>query len=194
MTSKRTVWALILTGMFAMPAATVSAQSGDGAGSQQKITDWTTSQDQSPGAPGNKGGPHQLEGSWAFIVSAVTPPGIVIPPRHVYATFSHGGSFIGSDRNSPFGSPQHGAWVYTGGDEFAFTFIQDLFDAAGVFQGTAKIRARLTVTGEDELVGVSSGELRDAGGNLVRIPGCSTIRGERITVEPLPPQCQGIDE
>ena len=67
MTSKRTVWALILTGMFAMPAATVSAQSGDGAGSQQKITDWTTSQDQSPGAPGNKGGPHQLEGSWAFI-------------------------------------------------------------------------------------------------------------------------------
>jgi hypothetical protein len=189
MTSKMTVWALILTGMFAMPAG---AQSGEGVGSQQEMTDRTTSQDQSLGAPAHKGGPHQVEGSWAFTVRAVTPPGIVIPPRHVYATFSHGGAFIGSDRNSPFGSPQHGAWVYTGVDEFAFTFIQDLFDAAGVFLGTAKIRARLTVTGEDELVGVSSGELRDADGNLVRIPGCSTIRGERITVEPLPPQCQGI--
>ena len=193
MTTKKTVWALMLTGMFAMPAATVRAQSGEGASSREQLTDRTASQEPIAGRTRTQGGPHQVEGSWMVTVSPVAPPGVVIPPFRVYTTFSHGGAFIGSDRKSPFGSPQHGTWVHTGSGKFAFTFLQDLFDAAGVFQGTAKIRVRLTVTGEDELVGVSSGEFRDADGNLIRIA-CSTIRGERITVEPLPPQCQGIDE
>src|SRR5213596_1276328 len=95
-------------------------------------------------------------------VSPVTPPDVVIPPFCVYTTFLQGGAFIGSDRNSPFGSPQQGTWAGTGGGEFAFTFIQNLFNVVG----TLKVRATLSITGEDEFVGAASGELRDADGNL----------------------------
>src|SRR5437867_936708 len=144
MTTKRTVWALMLTGMFAIAAATVRAQSGEGASGRQQLRDRTTSQDQLLGATELKGGPHQLAGSWTFNVTSVTPPGDF---RDVYATFSQGGAFKGSDRKSPFGSPQHGTWVHTGSGKFAFTFLQDLFDVAGAFQGTLKVRASLTITG-----------------------------------------------
>jgi len=173
-----------------MPAGTVRAQSGEGAAGREQLTDRTTFQDQLLGARGHEEGPHQVEGSWMVTVSPVAPPGVVIPPFRVYTTFSLGGAFIGSDRNSPFGSPQHGTWAHTGGDKFAFTFIQDLFDAVGDFQGTLKVRAKLTITAEDDFVGVAGGELRDADGNLVSIL-CATIRGERITVEAASPTVSG---
>src|SRR5438132_13532866 len=99
-------------------------------------------------------------------VSPVTPPDVVIPPFRVYTTFSHGGAFIGSDRNSPFGSPQHGTWARTGGGKFAFTFIQNLFNVVC----TLKVRATLSITGEDEFVDAASGEFRDADGNLATLP------------------------
>jgi len=174
--------------MFAMTAATVRAQAGEGASSLEQLPGQTASQDQLLGARELKGGPHQVEGSWTLIVTSAVPE----PPRSVYATFSRGGAFIGSDRNSPFAGPQHGTWAHTGGGKFAFTFIQDLFDVAAHFQGTLKVRAALTLTGEDEFVGVASGDLRDATGTLVVIL-CATVRGERITVEPLSPQCRGIE-
>ena len=53
------------------------------------------------------------------------------------------------------------------------------------------MRVKLTVTGRDTFVGVSNGEQRDAAGNPV-FSRCATIRGERIKVEPLAPQCQSI--
>ena len=164
MTTKRIVWVLILAGMIAMPAATSGAQPAQGAASREQLTDRTASQELSLDISALAGGPHQLEGSWAITVSPVTPPGVVPPPPfRVYGTFSAGGAVIGSDRRSPFGSPQHGTWAHTGGHEFAFTVIQDLFNAVGDFQGTVKVRvAKLIITGEDEFVGVSSAEFRDA--------------------------------
>jgi hypothetical protein len=39
---------------------------------------------------------------------------------------------------------------------------------------------------------VGSREFRDAAGNLADIIRCSTIKAERIKVEPLAEQCQGI--
>ena len=53
------------------------------------------------------------------------------------------------------------------------------------------IRGRINVIGADEFVGVSNGEERDAAGNVV-FNRCGTIPGERITIEPLAPQCQNI--
>jgi len=94
-------------------------------------------------------------------VSPVTPPDVVMPPFCVYTTFSQGGAFIGSDRNSPFGSPQHHMGRHWR-RKFAFTFIQNLFNVVG----TLKVRATLSITGEDEFVGAASGELRDADENL----------------------------
>ncbi|MBA3715102.1 MAG: hypothetical protein H0W76_22030 [Pyrinomonadaceae bacterium] len=134
----------------------------------------------------------RLEGSWALIVTPVPPPGVPpLPPRHVYATFSRGGAAIGSDRGLPFGSPQHGVWKHLGGNEFAYTFIQDLFDATGNFQGTLKVRFKITLTGKDEFVGVANSQIRDADGNIT-LDGCSTFRAERIKIEPLAPRCQSI--
>ena len=133
----------------------------------------------------------QLEGSWTVTVTAVVPPGVPPPPSFIgHATVSRGGAFFGSDRTRPF-SKQHGTWAHLGGNEFAWTFTEDLFDVMGNFAGTIKVRVRLTVTGRETFVGVSNGEQRDAAGNLI-FNRCATIRGERIKIEPLSPQCQGI--
>jgi len=69
--------------------------------------------------------------------------------------------------------------------------VEDLFDAMGNFAGMVTVRVRVTVTGADTFVGVSNGEFRNVAGNVTS-SGCGTIRGERIKIEPLPPQCQSI--
>ena len=133
----------------------------------------------------------QLEGSWEVIVTPVVPPGVPQPPSfHVYTTFSRGGGYTGSDRNRPF-SKQHGVWEHLGGNSFAGTAKEDLFDAMGNFAGTLTIRTRTTLTSRDTYVGVANGELRDAAGNITRSL-CTTFRATRLKVEPLPEQCQSI--
>ena len=124
-------------------------------------------------------------------VTPVVPPGVPQPPSfRAHATVSRGGAYFGSGRTNPF-SKQHGAWAHLGGNDFAYTTIEDLFDAMGSFAGTTTVRVRLSVTGPDTYVGVANAEQRDAAGNLVANR-CSTLRGERIKVEPLSPQCQSI--
>ena len=133
----------------------------------------------------------RLEGSWDITVTPVVPPGVPQPASFVaHGTFARGGAAWGSDRNRP-SSKQHGAWEHTGGSAFAFTVTEDLFNENGQFTGTAKVRVRLRLIGNDEFVGVSSGEFRDATGNVTRL-GCGTVRGQRIKVEPLPEACQNI--
>ena len=133
----------------------------------------------------------KLEGSWTVTVTPVVPHGVPQPPSFIgHATIARGGAFFGSDRTRPL-SKQHGAWAHLGGNDFAFTFTEDLFDAMGFFVGTLTVRVRLSVTGRDNFVGVSNGEQRDAAGNLI-FSRCGTVRGERIKVEPLAPQCQSI--
>jgi len=133
----------------------------------------------------------RLEGSWDVIVTPVVPPGVPQPPSfHAYGSFARGGAFIGSDRTRP-ASKQHGVWAHLGGNDFAYTFKEDLFDAMGNFAGILMVRVRLTVTGKDEFVGVANGEQRDANDNLI-FNRCTTIRGARIKIEPLAPQCQSI--
>lgn len=113
------------------------------------------------------------------------------PVRHAYVAFAHGGAAVLSDREAPFANPAYGVWEHQGGSEFAYTFVGDNFDTTGNFLGTLKVRFNLTLTGPDELVGVDNAELRDPAGNLV-FSRCNTVRGERIKIEPLPEQCQGI--
>jgi hypothetical protein len=134
----------------------------------------------------------QLEGSWISTVTLALPPGVPsVPPFTTYGSFARGGVFIGSDRTRPFSNPQHGVWEHLRDNEFAATFIQDDFDAMGVFQGVLKVRVRITITGKDEIVGVANGEQHDAKGNLV-FNVCSTLKGRRVKLEPLSEQCQSI--
>ena len=88
-----------------------------------------------------------LEGSWDVVVTPVVPPGVPPPPSfHAYTTFSRGGGSFGSDRSRPF-SKQHGVWEHLGGNRFASTFKEDLFDTSGNFAGILTVRVRTTLLG-----------------------------------------------
>jgi hypothetical protein len=192
MNVKRIALALILAGMAIIPARILRAQSGESTAEQQAartdsqggLLDVLERQREAQA--------QRLEGSWVITVTAVVPPGVPPPPvRNAYVSFARGGASILSDRLAPFANPGHGAWEHRGGNEFAWTFIADNFDAAGNFLGTLKVRVKIIITGSDTFVGVDNAEVRSPAGNLV-FSACNTIRGERIKVEPLAEQCQGI--
>ena len=188
MTTRKIIFAMILAGMIVIPTATLRAQTSD-----EQTTDQTAAQggilellDQIRQAQAQR-----LEGSWVVTVTPAVPPGAPQPPSfRAYGTFARGGAMIGTDTRRLF-NIQHGAWKHLGGREFGFTFIEELVDVMGNFAGTAKVRVKLTVTDKDEFVGVSNLEERNAAGVVTAIR-CGTVRGARIKVEPLAPQCQNI--
>ena len=122
------------------------------------------------------------------------PVGIVatIPVGHVCGPYCghywYGGNVYFIEGHRHYDGCGH---VFVGGREFGFTFIEELVDVMGNFAGTAKVRVKLTVTDKDEFVGVSNLEERSAAGVVTAIR-CGTIRGARIKVEPLAPQCQNV--
>lgn len=132
----------------------------------------------------------RLEGSWVATVTIARPN--APPPFRVYFSFARGGSFVSNDMRTPL-LTGHGAWMHLGGEEYAFTGVNEGFDAMGNFAGTFKGRARITIRAENPnvFVGVSNAEQRNAAGDII-VQGCSTMRAERITVEPLAPLCQSI--
>jgi hypothetical protein len=179
MTRRRFFLGLTLAAVGVFLPAAPRAQSGD---------ESTVAQQSQSG--GKKAG--RLEGSWEITVSAVVPPGVPPPPvRTAYVSFARGGVAILSERQAAFVNPAYGSWKHVGGNEFAFTVIADAFNPTGIFLGTVKIRNRLTLTGPDEFVSVGNLEVRDPAGNPL-FSGCATGKGERIKVEPLAEQCQGI--
>jgi len=188
MTTRKIISALILAGMIVIPTATLRAQTSD-----EQTIDQTASfggileiLDQIRQAQAQR-----LEGSWVVTITPAVPPGVPQPPSfRAYATIARGGAFIGTDTRRLF-NIQHGAWTHLSGNEFAWTFIEELVDVMGNFAGTVKVRVKLTITGANEFVGVSNAEERNAAGVVTAIR-CGTIRGARITVEPLAPQCQNI--
>jgi len=192
-TARRIILALTLAGFIAIPVTRLRAQSSESISSDEALSIETLSQEdlREAFAQIKKARGQRLEGSWVVTVTPVVPPGVPQPPSfRGYATLARGGAFIGSDRNRPSGK-QHGTWAHIEGNEFAYTFVEDLFDGVGAFAGTLTIRVKLTLIGKDEFVGVSNGESRDAAGNLV-FNRCGTIRAQRIKIEPLAPQCQSI--
>jgi hypothetical protein len=179
MIAKKIFLALTLAAVVAISGGVLRAQSSDETTSGQRLQS-------------NENKAERLEGSWIITVTPVPPPGVPpLPDRHVYATFARGGAAIGSDRDLPFASPQHGYWEHQQGNEFAYISIQDLFDATGSFQGTLKVRWRITLTDRDQFVGVANPQIRDAAGNIT-LDGCSKFRAERIEIEPLSQRCQSI--
>jgi hypothetical protein len=177
MNARIIILTLALAGVLAIPAAISSAQS------HEPVTEGLAKTSESKAK--------KMEGSWVVTVTPAVPPGVPPPPSfRAYATCARGGVLIGSDARRA-ASKQHGAWAHLSGSEFAWTAIEQLFNETGEPGGTVIIRVRVTITGPDDLVGVSNAEERDSAGNLVSNR-CGTIRGERITIEPLAPQCQNI--
>jgi hypothetical protein len=192
-TVRRVVFALALAGLITIPAIRLQAQSSENVSSDEALSIETLSQEdlREALAQVKKTRGQRLEGSWVVTVTPVVPPGVPQPPFiRAYATLARGGAFIGSDRNRLAGI-QHGTWAHIEANDFAWTFANDVFDGTGTFVGTHIVRVKLTLIGKDEFVGVSNGETRDAAGNLTSNR-CATVRGQRIVIEPLVPQCQSI--
>jgi hypothetical protein len=190
----RIIFALTLATMIAVPTASLRAQSSDesapvrAAAQSGGILDVLEQARQAQS--------QSLEGSWVLTITPVVPPGVPQPPSaRAYVTYARGGgltTYIRSAPNGPQYGAQHGVWEHMGGHEFAFTAIRDEFDVQGNFLGTGKIITRVTLTGKDVFVGVGSREFRDPAGNIADIIRCSTLRAERIKIEPVAMQCQNI--
>lgn len=190
----RIIFALTLATIIAVPTASLRAQSSDepttvraaaqGGGVLDVLEQARQAQAQA------------LEGSWVLTITPVVPPGVPQPPSaRAYVTYARGGGLITYVRSAPNGpqyGAQHGVWEHLGGNEFALAAIRDEFDVQGNLLGTGKIITRVTLTGKDVFVGVGSREFRDPAGNIADIIRCSTLRAERIKIEPLATQCQSI--
>lgn len=131
----------------------------------------------------------QIEGTWISEIVPLSPPGA--PPFRVYRSFARGGVLYASNRDRPLDGLQHGVWEHQGGNNFAWSQVQDRFDVQGNFIGTFTSRANGTLVDRDTLVSVTSVEFRDAAGNLT-MARCSTNRAVRFKQLPLADQCAGV--
>ena len=128
----------------------------------------------------------QIEGTWLLTVT--TPPAAERPPFKVLASFARGGVFTASAESDQATPPQNGAWEMVGPNEYASTALSFGPDPNNLF--TIKIKGLYRLVSENELEGVGEAAICDAAGNnCQRFPGCSTIHGTRLSVEP--PSCQG---
>jgi len=128
----------------------------------------------------------QIEGTWLLTVT--TPPEAGRPPFKVLVSFARGGVFIASAESDKATAPQNGTWKMVGPNEYASTALSFGPDPNNLF--TIKIKGLNRLVSENELEGVGEAAICDASGNnCQRFPGCSTIHGTRVTVEP--PSCPG---
>jgi len=122
----------------------------------------------------------QIEGTWLLTVT--TPPEAGRAPFKVLVSFARGAVFTASVESDQRTPPQYGAWKMVGPNEYASTALSFGPNPSNLF--TIKIKTLYTLVSEDELEGVGEAAICDASGNnCQRFPGCSTIRGTRLTVE-----------
>ena len=124
MTVRKVIFALALAAMTAIPTTVARAQSAEPeqaaaqAHAESGVVDVIEHVKQAQA--------QQLEGSWVVTVTPAVPPGVPQPPSfRAYGSFSRGGALFGSDRQRPT-SKQHGTWAHLGGNQFAWTAIEDL--------------------------------------------------------------------
>ncbi|MGH9881206.1 MAG: hypothetical protein ACRD6N_07200 [Pyrinomonadaceae bacterium] len=125
----------------------------------------------------------QIEGTWLLTVT--TPPEAGRPPFKVLVSFARGGVFTASAESDQATPPQNGTWEMVGQNEYASTALSF---GPNPNLLTIKIKSLYRLVSENELEGVGEAAICDASGNnCQRFPGCSTIHGTRLTVEP--PAC-----
>jgi len=131
-------------------------------------------------------GQSTIVGAWRVFISGGpgTPP---LPDWYqALATFTRDGGLIETITDPSIGTG-HGRWVKTHRRQFAVTTLLFQFDAAGVFVGTLKARANLTLdkAGNEFTSDKYLFEFFDRDGNLLT-SGVGAAHGTRIEVEPLP--------
>ncbi len=125
------------------------------------------------------------EGSWLLNVTITSDH----PPFKFQAlmTYDAGGGLVVTDQTdfNPQGltSPGHGAWVSTGEDHFATTWIAFFFDAQGNPAGMVKVREVDTLSADgNTFSGSATFNAFDANGKPV-LSGTTIEHGKRIKVE-----------
>ena len=140
------------------------------------------------GTPTKAGGTSapEIEGTWLLTVT--TPPAANRPPFEVLVSFARGGAFLASEESDNGTPPQNGAWERMCGNKYASTALSFVHGPNPGDLFTIKIRSLFTLVNENELQGQGEAAICDASGNnCQRFPGCSTIQGTRVSVEP--PSC-----
>jgi len=137
---------------------------------------------------GQDSGP-SLEGSWNVVVNQGTPAEF-----RTLITYDAGGGMVAS---APLIQPPlhastvHGTWEKIGGRNFAVTFLVLLYDPAGQFVATAKVRMTVSLNkaGDETDAVATTLDVFDPAGNLLpQFSVCGgTTHGTRIKVEP--PSC-----
>ena len=119
------------------------------------------------------------EGSWIVNVKYGDPN---VTPFQALITYGAGGGLVETDLGN---SPGHGAWVSTGANTFAFTFVTFTSDSKGNPTGTAKVREAATLSkGGDAYSGAGTVDQFDVNGKLITSHSLET-QARRIHVEPL---------
>jgi hypothetical protein len=125
-----------------------------------------------------------LEGSWNVVVGAGSPTEF-----KTLVTYAAGGGLMATVPALPpgfHGSTVHGTWIRSGGKQFTYTFLSLIYDSAGQFAGTLKVRETITLNAAgDQYDGVSSIDVLDPAGNPIPpFSSCGgTSHGKRIEVE-----------
>ena len=138
------------------------------------------------------GGREQLIGSWLV---AGTPNGAPTAPPRILVSFTKDGVAL---RTAPvrqtappalgggtmISGTTHGGWTRLGGRTFALTFVGLLFDEAGAFLATQRVRVAAEVNpADDSFSGPYQTDFLAADGKvLASVTGM--VRGTRIAVEP----------
>jgi hypothetical protein len=130
----------------------------------------------------------QLEGTW--LVAVTPPPG----GPGVYtsmASFAAGGVLITAPDPSAglLGkSSGQGTWEKSESDRFASSHVAFIYNETGGITGTIRINSSYQLTGKDTFVGYGQLQFCDITlTNCFTVPGCATLSGNRINVEP--PSC-----
>ena len=125
------------------------------------------------------------EGSWLLGVTLTSAN----PPVMFQAlqTYDSGGGLVVTDQTdfNPQGlrSPGHGAWVSTGANHFATTWLTFFFDAKGNPAGMAKIQEVATLSANgNSFSGTATITAYNANGKPI-FSGTSKEQGKRILVE-----------
>jgi len=114
-------------------------------------------------------------GTWDVTVTSAVTGG---PPFTSLVAFAPGGSLVTTDNQAP-GNVRVGAWESEGEAGFRAVFEAFSFDTSGTFVGTAIIRVRGTVEGDD-VHGTFTVSFRSASGPTQHNVDHGTFMGSRL--------------
>jgi len=124
--------------------------------------------------------PNRVVGAWSFYAQF---PGAPSPTFVGSAQFESNGTISGTPIDQHTG-PAIGVWQQLGGNQYAFTFVANTYDASGTYTATHRVRGMLTL-GDDGVSasGKTALEVLNSAG-VVIFTATSTFTGQRLTIQP----------